>query len=117
MAQFRVEFLLDQASGKYLAELYNPENVQELLVRTEALYPTQAAAVMGVIEMFKNAILKFPPPSASPRSRPKSPRRPASRRAKPSSRKARKLPAPRSARRSSAASPKGRTSRAKARRR
>jgi len=57
MAQFRVEFVLDKASGQYLAELYNPENVQELLVRTEALYPTQAAAVMGVIEMFKNAIL------------------------------------------------------------
>ena len=37
MAQFRVEFVLDQASGKYLAELYNPDNAQELIVRTEAL--------------------------------------------------------------------------------
>ena len=45
MAQFRVEFVLDQATGKYLAELYNPDNQQELLVRTEALYPSQAAAV------------------------------------------------------------------------
>ena len=26
MAQFRVEFVLDQDTGKYLAELYNPEN-------------------------------------------------------------------------------------------
>ena len=25
MAQFRVEFVVDQATGKYLAELYNPE--------------------------------------------------------------------------------------------
>ena len=39
MAQFRVEFILDEASGKYLAELYNPDNQQEMMVRTEALYP------------------------------------------------------------------------------
>ena len=45
MAQFRVEFILDQSSGKYLAELYNPDNQQELVVRTEALYASQAAAV------------------------------------------------------------------------
>ena len=60
MAQFRVEFVLDQASGKYLAELYNPDNQQELIVRTEALYPTQASAVLGLVELFKDAILKFP---------------------------------------------------------
>ena len=60
MAQFRVEFVIDQASGKYLAELYNPENQQELLVRTEALYPTQAAAVLGLVQLFKDAILQFP---------------------------------------------------------
>src|ERR1051325_12030782 len=30
VAQFRVEFVLDQESGKYLAELYNPENHEEL---------------------------------------------------------------------------------------
>lgn len=62
MAQFRVEFVLDQASGKYLAELYDPENQQELIVRTEALYPTQASAVLGLVELFKDAILKFPKP-------------------------------------------------------
>ena len=62
MAQFRVEFVLDQASGKYLAELYNPDNHEELLVRTEALYPTQASAVLGLVQLFKDAILKFPPP-------------------------------------------------------
>jgi len=62
VAQFRVEFVLDQASGKYLAELYNPENQQELIVRTEALYPTQASAVLGLVELFKDAILKFPQP-------------------------------------------------------
>ena len=62
MAQFRVEFVLDQASGKYLAEMYHPENQHELLVRTEALYPSEAAAVLGVVQLFKNAILDFPRP-------------------------------------------------------
>ena len=71
MAQFRVEFVLDQASGKYLAELYNPENHEELLVRTEALYPTQASAVLGLVQLFKDAILKFPAPDAPARKLPK----------------------------------------------
>ncbi len=75
MAQFRVEFVLDQASGKYLAELYNPENQQELLVRTEALYPTQAAAVLGLVQLFKDAILKFPDPGERPRTQAKQKRR------------------------------------------
>lgn len=82
MAQFRVEFVLDQASGKYLAELYNPENQQELLVRTEALYPTQAAAVLGVVQLFKDAILKFPGPGERPRTQPKKKRRRSDRMAK-----------------------------------
>jgi hypothetical protein len=67
MAQFRVEFVLDQASGKYLAEMYHPDRHDELLVRTEALYPTQAAAVLGVVQLFKNAVLTFPSPQKAPR--------------------------------------------------
>jgi hypothetical protein len=67
MAHFRIEFVLDQATGKYLAEMYHPDNQDELLVRTEALYPSQAAAVLGVVQLFKNAILKFPPADAAPR--------------------------------------------------
>jgi hypothetical protein len=67
MAQFRVEFVLDQSSGKYLAELYHPDRHDELLVRTEPLYPTQAAAVLGVVQLFKNAILTFPSPEEPPR--------------------------------------------------
>ena len=66
MAQFRVEFVLDQASGRYLAELYNPENHEELIVRTEALYPSQAAAVLGLVQLFKDAILQFPKPGEPP---------------------------------------------------
>jgi hypothetical protein len=62
MAQFRVEFVLDQATGKYLAEMYHPENHSELLVRTEALYPSEAAAVLGLVQLFKNAVLDFPKP-------------------------------------------------------
>src|SRR2546421_5307117 len=66
VAQFRVEFILDQSSGKYLAELYNPDNQQELIVRTEALYPSQAAAVLGLVQLFKDAILQFPKPGEPP---------------------------------------------------
>ena len=66
MAQFRVEFVLDQASGRYLAELYNPDNHEELIVRTEALYPSQAAAVLGLVQLFKDAILRFPRPGTPP---------------------------------------------------
>ena len=62
MAQFRVEFVLDEASGKYLAELYNPENQAELVARTEALYANQAAAVLGLVQLFKDAVLNFPAP-------------------------------------------------------
>ena len=62
MAQFRVEFVLDQSTGKYLAEMYHPDNQEELLVRTEALYPSQAAAVLGVVQLFKNAVLQSPQP-------------------------------------------------------
>ena len=62
MAQFRVEFVLDQASGKYLAEMYHPDHHEELLVRTEALYPSEAAAVLGLVQLFKNAVLQFPQP-------------------------------------------------------
>lgn len=82
MAQFRVEFVLDQASGKYLAELYNPDNQQELLVRTEALYATQAAAVLGLVQLFKDAILKFPEPGERARAQPKRKRRRADRASK-----------------------------------
>lgn len=66
MAQFRVEFVLDQASGKYLAELYSPQDQEELIVRTEALYPSQAAAVLGLVQLFKDAILQFPRPGEPP---------------------------------------------------
>ena len=76
MAQFRVEFVLDQASGKYLAELYDPEHQQELIVRTEALYPTQASAVLGLVELFKDAILKFPKPGTPPRKKAKAKSKP-----------------------------------------
>lgn len=62
MAQFRIEFVLDPASGMYLAELYHPDNENEMVVRTEPLYPTHAAAVLGVVQIFKEAMLEFPAP-------------------------------------------------------
>ena len=75
MAQFRVEFVLEEASGKYLAELYNPDNHEELIVRTEALYPSQAAAVLGLVQLFKDAILQFPKPGEPPAKVLKKPKR------------------------------------------
>jgi hypothetical protein len=94
MAQFRVEFVLDQASGKYLAELYSPDNQNELLVRTEALYPTQASAVLGLVQLFKDAILQFPKAGERPRKQPKMKRRRTDR-AKPKKKAAKKRPAKR----------------------
>ncbi len=77
MAQFRVEFVLDQASGLYLAEMYHPDRGDELLLRTEALYPSQEAAVLGVVQLFKNAVLNFPKPTQPPRvKKAKAPKKP-----------------------------------------
>lgn len=87
MAQFRVEFVLDEASGMYLAELYHPENDNEVVVRTEARYPTQAAAVVGVVQIFKDAILQFPTPKAM-KKKPARKKKPATK--KPARRKAAK---------------------------
>jgi hypothetical protein len=42
--------------------MYHPDNHAELLVRTEALYPSEAAAVLGLVQLFKNAVLQFPQP-------------------------------------------------------
>ncbi len=90
MAQFRVEFVVDQATGKYLAELYNPDNQQELMVRTEAIYPSQAAAVLGLVQLFKDAILKFPAPGKRARTQPKLKRRRTDRKGKKKAKKAKK---------------------------
>jgi len=90
VAQFRVEFVLDEATGKYLAELYNPDNQSELIARTEALYASQAAAVLGLVQVFKDAVLKFPSPQAKPRvkkAKPK-PRAKAKKKAAPRRKKA-----------------------------
>lgn len=86
MAQFRVEFVLDPATGKYLAEMYHPERDNELLLRTEALYPSQEAAVLGVVQLFRNAVLNFPKKTKKAKKKPakakKAKRRPTSKRRK-----------------------------------
>jgi hypothetical protein len=69
MAQFRVEFILDQASGKYLAELYHPDRDNELLVRTRPMYASQEAAVLGVVQLFKGTIPKAPKKAAKKKAR------------------------------------------------
>jgi len=73
VAQFRVEFVLDHATGKYLAEMYHPERDRELLLRTEARYPSQEAAVLGVVQLFKNAVLSFPKKRKKPKKTKKRP--------------------------------------------
>jgi hypothetical protein len=93
VAQFRVEFVLDEATGKYLAELYNPDNQQELMVRTEAIYASQAAAVLGLVQLFKDAILKFPEPGKRARTQPKQKRRRSDRTAGKGKKKAKKTKA------------------------
>jgi hypothetical protein len=90
VAQFRVEFVVDQATGKYLAELYNPDNQQELMVRTEAIYASQAAAVMGLVQLFKDAILKFPAAGTKPRTQAKQKRRRSDRKPAKKAKKAKK---------------------------
>lgn len=94
MAQFRVEFVIDEASGMYLAELYHPENPSELIVRTEALYPTQAAAVLGVVQIFKDAVLQFPGPGEAPKraikAKKKATKKPARAKKKPARKAAKK---------------------------
>ncbi|MGQ0654183.1 MAG: hypothetical protein ACT4P4_18280 [Betaproteobacteria bacterium] len=94
MSQFQVQFVLDQTTGKYIAEMHNPDN-GELLVRTEALYDSQAAAAMGVIEMFKNAILQFPKRGAKPAVRKAAPGKKAKKAAQKPARKAAKKKAAR----------------------
>ena len=75
MAQFRVEFVLDEATGKYLAELYNPDNQAELIARTEAMYASQAQAVLGLVQIFKDAVLSFPSAGAKPRVKKAAPKK------------------------------------------
>jgi len=76
VAQFRVEFVLDRVSGMYLAELYHPDDETAVVVRTEALYPTQAAAVLGVVQLFKDAITQVPRPAKKKRKPVKKKRKP-----------------------------------------
>jgi hypothetical protein len=99
VAQFSVEFVQDQASGKYLAELYNPDNQQELMVRTEAIYASQAAAVLGLVQLFKDAILKFPAAGVRPRVQAKQKRRRTDRKKPAKKRPARKAKAKKAAKR------------------
>jgi hypothetical protein len=54
------------------------------------LYPTQAAAVLGLVQLFKDAILQFPAPGARARSQPKQKRRRSDRKVKRKAKKAKK---------------------------
>jgi hypothetical protein len=55
MAQFRVEFVKDQR-GKFSAELYYPPESDAPTVRTRSIYRNEADALLGVVNLFKDAI-------------------------------------------------------------
>lgn len=75
MAQFRIEFVLDQASGRYIAELYHPDDATRLLVRTRAVYRDPGAALLGVVSLFKGALGRKAAPKKAKAKRKKSKRR------------------------------------------
>jgi hypothetical protein len=56
MATFRVEFVKDAASGKIAGELYYPPEADEPVVRTRNIYPSEADALLGVVNLFKDAL-------------------------------------------------------------
>ena len=64
MAQFRVEFrAVDEASWQSTSSpscTCALRTEAELIARTEALYANQAAAVLGLVQIFKDAVLEFP---------------------------------------------------------
>ena len=97
MPQFRVEFI-EHGEGQFIAELYSPD-AGDLIGRTETSYPSQAAALLAVIQLFKGALARPKRPSPGRRSRPKAAPRRAAPKRRASSRKAHKRPKRRSARR------------------
>ena len=58
MAQFRVETVVDNASGKIYAELYYPENETTPLTQTKPIYSSHEQAEQEVLKMFNEAFNK-----------------------------------------------------------
>ena len=56
MAVFRVEFVKDPQSGKVAGELYYPPEAPQALVRTRSIYPSEKDALLGVVNLFKDAL-------------------------------------------------------------
>jgi len=60
------------------------------MVRTEAIYASQAAAVLGLVQLFKDAVLRFPAPGKRARTQPKLKRRRSDRKPKRKAKKAKR---------------------------
>lgn len=54
MAEFRVETVLDKATGRYFAEVYVTGNDKPTVV-TDPIYASHEAAERDILEMFRNA--------------------------------------------------------------
>ena len=58
MAQFRVETVVDAATGKIYAELYYPENEKTPFTQTSPIYSSHEQAEQEVLKNFKEAFNK-----------------------------------------------------------
>lgn len=94
MAQFRVEFVQDDPKGKICAELYYPPESPQPLVRTRPIYRSEADALLGVVNLFKDAIAGGRGSTAAI-DNPLKPRPKAKPAAKPAAKPVQRRPAPR----------------------
>jgi hypothetical protein len=58
MAKFRVETVVDNATGKIFAELYYPEHETIPLEKTAPIYSTHEGAEKDVLRMFNEVFNK-----------------------------------------------------------
>lgn len=56
MATFRVEFLKESGDGKFAGVLYYPADAPKPLLRTRNIYPSESDALLGVVNLFKDAL-------------------------------------------------------------
>lgn len=53
MAKFRAEAVADSKNGKWLVELYHPDDASTPFARSAAVYPSEEAALADTIEKMK----------------------------------------------------------------
>ena len=53
MAKFRIETETDAKTGKVYAELYYPDDAEQLIATTDPIFPSREVAEEKIIEMFE----------------------------------------------------------------